>query len=339
MVQRRDDVVGLDAAILSPPAVWEASGHLRNFTDPLVDCRNCHQRWRDRQDRGRLPELRVHRVHRGPGVQPHVQNPCRPRRGRGRGRLPSSGDGSGDVRRTSQMSSRPPARGRPSASPRWASHSATRSPRRTSSSVPASSSRWKWSTSSLQPTPTVGSSTGARSGSVGTSLSASPRTSCAFVTTTRTSSPTTRRPRPTSSSGFPGGGTSSRGSPTAPTYDLKVHAEASGERLEYFDQATGERYVPYVIEPAAGATRTMMAFLLAAYDEDEIAGEARTVLRVSPAPRSLPGGRAAALQERNPRSRLSRQVLGSLQPHFMCDYDLTQSIGRRYRRQDEIGTP
>src|SRR5690606_26629752 len=65
-------------------------------------------------------------------------------------------------------------------------------------------------------------------------------------------------------------------------YDLKQHSAHSGERLDYFDQATGERYVPYVIEPAAGATRTMAAFLLAAYDEDVINGETRTVLRLHP---------------------------------------------------------
>ena len=65
-------------------------------------------------------------------------------------------------------------------------------------------------------------------------------------------------------------------------YDLKQHAEHSGERLDYFDPQTNERYVPYVIEPAAGATRTMAAFLLAAYDEDEVNGEARTVLRLHP---------------------------------------------------------
>ena len=63
-------------------------------------------------------------------------------------------------------------------------------------------------------------------------------------------------------------------------YDLKQHAKFSGEKLEYFDQASGERYVPHVIEPAAGAARTMMAFLLAAYDEDEVNGETRTVLRL-----------------------------------------------------------
>jgi glycyl-tRNA synthetase len=121
-------------------------------------------------------------------------------------------------------------------------------------------------------------------------------------------------------------------------YDLKQHATFSGEKLEYFDQATGERYVPHVVEPAVGATRTMMAFLLAAYDEDEIGGEARTVLRLHP--RLAPYQVAVLpLSKKETLTPTAREVLGLLQPHWMCDYDETQSIGRRYRRQDEIGTP
>ena len=121
-------------------------------------------------------------------------------------------------------------------------------------------------------------------------------------------------------------------------YDLKAHAAASGERLEYFDQATNERYTPYVIEPAAGATRTMMAFLLAAYQTDTIGGEERAVLRLDwrLAPTQvavLPLSKKAELEP------TAREVLGLLQPHFQCDYDVTQSIGKRYRRQDEVGTP
>jgi len=121
-------------------------------------------------------------------------------------------------------------------------------------------------------------------------------------------------------------------------FDLKKHAEASGQPLEYFDQATGERYVPFVIEPAAGATRTMMAFLIAAYTEDEVKGEKRTLLRLHP--RIAPYQVAVLpLSKNDELVPTSREVLGLLQPHYMCDYDQTQNIGRRYRRQDEIGTP
>jgi glycyl-tRNA synthetase len=121
-------------------------------------------------------------------------------------------------------------------------------------------------------------------------------------------------------------------------YDLTQHAKFSGERLEYFDQATNERYVPHVIEPAAGVGRSMMAFLLAAYDEDEIGGEKRTVLRLH---KQLAPYKVAVLplSKKDTLTPTAKEVLKLLQPHFMCDYDETQSIGRRYRRQDEAGTP
>ena len=113
---------------------------------------------------------------------------------------------------------------------------------------------------------------------------------------------------------------------------------ASGTKLEYFDQATNERYTPYVIEPAAGATRAMMAFLLAAYHEDEVEGETRTVLRLDW--RLAPYQVAVLPLSKKPELEgVSREVLAALQPHYSCDYDVTQSIGRRYRRQDEVGTP
>ena len=96
--------------------------------------------------------------------------------------------------------------------------------------------------------------------------------------------------------------------------------------------------MPYVIEPAAGATRTMMAFLLAAYDEDEVGGEPRTVLRLDH--RLAPYQVAVLpLSKKDTLEPLTREVLALLQPHFMCDYDVTQGIGRRYRRQDEVGHP
>jgi glycyl-tRNA synthetase len=137
---------------------------------------------------------------------------------------------------------------------------------------------------------------------------------------------------------FPWGWGELEGIANRTDYDLKAHAEASGEKLEYFDQATGERYVPYVIEPAAGATRTMMAFLIAGYDTDEMGGEPRSVLRLDP--RIAPYQVAVLpLSRKDTLTPTAREVLHLLQPVAMCDYDETQSIGRRYRRQDEVGTP
>jgi glycyl-tRNA synthetase len=137
---------------------------------------------------------------------------------------------------------------------------------------------------------------------------------------------------------FPWGWDELEGIANRGDYDLTQHARHSGERLEYFDQASGERYVPHVIEPAAGATRTMAAFLLAAYDEDEVGGERRTVLRLHP--RLAPYKVAVLpLSRKEPLLALSREVAGLLRPRYLIDEDDTQSIGRRYRRQDEIGTP
>jgi len=137
---------------------------------------------------------------------------------------------------------------------------------------------------------------------------------------------------------FPWGWDELEGIANRGDYDLTAHAKASGETLDYFDPQTNERYTPHVIEPAAGATRTMMAFLLAAYTEDEVGGEARTVLRLDwrLAPYQVA---VLPLSRKDTLEPLARQVLARLQPHFMTDYDVTQSIGRRYRRQDEIGTP
>jgi glycyl-tRNA synthetase len=121
-------------------------------------------------------------------------------------------------------------------------------------------------------------------------------------------------------------------------YDLKQHAEHSGERLDYFDPQTNERYVPYVIEPAAGATRTMAAFLLAAYDEDVINDETRTVLRLHP--RLAPYKVAVLpLSKKETLTPLAQEIRALLADRYMVDYDETQNIGKRYRRQDEIGTP
>jgi glycyl-tRNA synthetase len=121
-------------------------------------------------------------------------------------------------------------------------------------------------------------------------------------------------------------------------YDLRRHSEFSGQKLEYVDTATGERYVPYVIEPAAGADRATLAFLADAYDEDEIEGERRTVLRLHPllAPVKVA---VLPLVRKDGQPELAREVERSLRDRFQVEYDEGGAIGRRYRRQDEIGTP
>ena len=121
-------------------------------------------------------------------------------------------------------------------------------------------------------------------------------------------------------------------------FDLNQHSTHSGQRLDYFDQSTNERYVPFVIEPAAGVNRAMAAFLLAAYEEDEVGGEARTVLRLHP--RLAPYKVAILpLSKKDTLTPLARRIFNELSERYMVEYDDTQSIGKRYRRQDEIGTP
>ncbi|HET7272001.1 MAG TPA: glycine--tRNA ligase [Rubrobacter sp.] len=121
-------------------------------------------------------------------------------------------------------------------------------------------------------------------------------------------------------------------------FDLKQHAKFSGENLEYFDQATGERYVPYVIEPAVGPDRIMLAFLVDAFTEEEVNGEARTVLKLHP--RIAPTKAAVfPLSKKEPVSTIARELYDDLKGDYRLFYDDSGSIGRRYRRQDEAGTP
>jgi glycyl-tRNA synthetase len=121
-------------------------------------------------------------------------------------------------------------------------------------------------------------------------------------------------------------------------FDLTQHAQHSGEKLEYFDQGTGERYVPHVIEPAAGVGRTMLAVMCDAYDEDEVGGEQRTVLKLHP--RLAPIKVAVLpLVRKDGQPELAMEAFELLRGQMQAEYDEGGSIGRRYRRQDEIGTP
>jgi glycyl-tRNA synthetase len=121
-------------------------------------------------------------------------------------------------------------------------------------------------------------------------------------------------------------------------FDLKQHAAYSGENLEYFDQATGARYVPYVIEPAVGPDRIMLAFLVDAYTEEEVRGEERTVLKLHP--RIAPTKAAVfPLSKKEPVSTIAGELYDGLKGDYRIFYDDSGSIGRRYRRQDEAGTP
>ncbi len=120
-------------------------------------------------------------------------------------------------------------------------------------------------------------------------------------------------------------------------YDLKQHMEHSGEDFVYVDQETNERYIPYCVEPSLGADRVVLAFLTDAYEEESLEdGNTRTVMRFHPA---LAPYKAAIFPLSKKISDGAKEVFAELSKHFLVDYDESGSIGRRYRRHDEVGTP
>ena len=119
-------------------------------------------------------------------------------------------------------------------------------------------------------------------------------------------------------------------------YDLNQHMKESGKDLSYIDPVTNEKYVPYVIEPSLGADRAFLAFLCNAYDEEEIDGETRVVLHLHPA---LAPVKVAILPLQKQLVEKADEIFKTLSKKYSCEFDLSGSIGKRYRRQDEIGTP
>ena len=227
MVRERDDIVALDSSIILHPAVWEASGHVAGFSDPLVDCRFCKRRYRaDHLDRGRSaarePSKRPGETEQCDLTEPRQFNLMFSHADRRRSRRPARTRTCGPRPRrasssTSRTSPRSRAASRRSGSRRSARRSATRSRLATSSSARSSSSRWRWSTSCRRPRRRNGSRTGSSSASPGTCAMACARATCACARTTPRSSRTTRRPRATSSTSSRSAGPSSRGSRTAAT--------------------------------------------------------------------------------------------------------------------------
>jgi len=119
-------------------------------------------------------------------------------------------------------------------------------------------------------------------------------------------------------------------------FDLKNHMEKSKTDLQYFDPVTNEKYIPHVIEPTFGLSRTVLMTMLSAYTEEEVDGETRVVMKFKPhvAPYKI-----AVLPLVKKLDKDAQKIWETLKEHFNTDYDLTGSIGKRYRRQDEIGTP
>jgi len=340
MVQLRDDVLGLDASILTPPPVWEASGHLANFTDPLVDCRNCGARHRlDKLDdpdtcptcgkTGTFTEARqfnlMFKTHAGPVEDSAAVAYLRPETAQG------MFINFANVLNTSRK--KPPFGiaqiGKSFRNEITPGNFVFRTREFEQMEMeyfvpPAEAQHWYeyWCQTRMQWYLDLGMPA--------EKLRLRPHEADELSHYSQGTSDVEFL--------FPWGWDELEGIANRGDYDLTKHAEHSGEKLDYFDPATNERYTPYAIEPAAGATRTMMAFLMAAYDEEEVRGETRTVLHLHP--RLAPYKVAVLPLSKKPElTGPARELLHRLQPRFMCDYDETQNIGKRYRRQDELGTP
>jgi glycyl-tRNA synthetase len=339
-VQERDDVVLIDAAILGPPQVWEASGHLASFTDPLVDCTSCKQRFRqDKLDdpdtcpncgaRGSFTEARafnlMFKTYAGPVEESAAVAYLRPETAQGM--FVNFANVLATTRRKPPFGIAQVGKSfRNEITPQnWIFRTREFEQMEMEYFVPpADSAQWYeyWCNERLD--------WYVRHGIPREMLRLRPHDADELSHYSSGTSDVEFK--------FPWGFDELEGIAQRTDYDLKAHAEHSGERLDYFDQATGERYTPYVIEPAAGATRTMAAFLLAAYDEDVINDEKRTVLRLHP--RLAPYQVAILpLSRKEPLISMAHDVRKALSPRYMVEYDETQAIGRRYRRQDEIGTP
>ncbi len=337
MVQLRHDVVGLDASILSTPKIWEASGHLANFTDPLVDCRNCKERWRADHIQGVCPncgstdltEARafnmMFKTYVGPVEDEASVAYLRPETAQGMFI---------NFKNILQTTRKKPPFGIAQVGKSFRNEITpgnfvfrTREFEQMEMEYfvpPQEASKWfeYWYTERLQ----WYVDHGIRDDRLRLRHHEKEELSHYSAGTVDVEF------------AFPWGWGELEGIANRTDFDLKAHSSYSGERLEYFDPSTNEPYIPYVIEPAAGATRTMMAFLVAAYDEDVVKGEARTVLRLDP--RIAPYQVAILpLSKKESLIALADQIFEDLAPSFSCDYDDTQSIGRRYRRQDEVGTP
>ena len=339
-VRQRDDVVLIDAAILGPPAIWEASGHLTSFTDPLVDCTNCKQRFRlDKLDD---PDACPHCGATHSFTEPRQFNLMFKTQagsvqdaGADAYLRPETAQGMFvNFANVLQTSRKHPPFGiaqvgksfRNEITPQnWIFRTREFEQMELQYFVPpAESSKWfeYWCSERLD--------WYAGLGIPRQMLRLRPHGADELSHYSVGTSDVEFR--------FPWGFDELEGIAQRTDYDLNAHSRHSGERLDYFDQTSGERYVPYVVEPSAGVTRTMAALMLAAYDQDEVNGEPRTVLRLHPrlAPYSVA---VLPLSKKQSLLPLAQEVRRLLADRYMVDYDETQAIGRRYRRQDEIGTP
>jgi glycyl-tRNA synthetase len=346
MLQERDDIVALDSAILQHPRTWEASGHLAGFTDPMVDCRTCGQRFRA----DHLQDLQCpQKPSKHPGEGPNCdlteardfnlmfETTMGPVKDSGATVYlrPETAQGIFvNFKNVLQFSRKKPPFGIAQVGKSFRNEITpgnfvfrTREFEQMEMEFfvpPAEAPRWYefWKQARHDWYTELG---------------------------LRDDHLRLREHDPDElshySSGtadveyfFPIGWSELEGIANRGNFDLTQHAEYSGEKLEYFDPQTKERYVPHVIEPAAGADRATLAFLVDAYDEEEIDGEQRTVLKLHP--RLAPVKVAVLpLVRKDGQPEVAREIFTALRGRMQAEYDEGGSVGKRYRRQDEIGTP
>jgi len=337
MVELRDDVVGIDAGIIMNPRVWEASGHVQNFTDPLVECKKCHQRFRadqvsgprHQEDGGEFTEARqfnlMFKTFIGPLENSSTQVYLRPETAQG------IFVNFANVLNSTRM--RPPFGiaqiGKAFRNEITPGNSIFRMREFEQMELeffvpPADEMTWLdyWKNQRLS----WYQSLGIRPERL--RLRAHGKDELAHYA----------RGAFDVEYEFPFGWSELEGIAARGDYDLAAHQRASGKDLSYFDDIKRERYLPHVVEPSAGVDRTMLTLLIDAYHEEEVRGEQRVVLKLD---RSVAPILVAVLplSRKEPLTQLAQQVEHQLRPYFRTEYDDTQSIGKRYRRQDEIGTP
>src|SRR5579884_3851940 len=346
MLQERDDVVALDSAIIQHPRTWEASGHVEGFTDPLVDCRTCKLRFRadklDEAQCGRKPS-------KHPGETPDCdlteardfnlmfETTIGPVREQGATVYlrPETAQGIFlNFKNYLQFSRKKPPFGIAQIGKSFRNEITTgnfvfRTREFEQMEMeffvpPGEAGQWfeHW----LEQRMNWYLNLGLRPDH----LRLRPHDPDELSHYSRATSDVEYL--------FPIGWSELEGIANRGDFDLTQHSQHSGQKLEYVDTASGERYIPHVIEPAAGADRAFLAFMVDAYDEDEIEGETRTVLRLHPllAPVKVA---VLPLVRKDGQPELAREVYQDLRERMQAEYDEGGAIGRRYRRQDEIGTP
>ncbi|HEX2142255.1 MAG TPA: glycine--tRNA ligase [Candidatus Limnocylindria bacterium] len=345
MVQLRDDVVGLDSAIVMNPRVWEVSGHVGGFSDPMVDCRSCKHRFRADDlkgppseiacpncgQRGTLTEARqfnlMFQTHVGPVEESASVAYLRPETAQGifvnfdnvatttRLKLPFGIAQIGKSFRNEITPGNFIFRDRefeqmemeyfvhPSEEDRWFGYWVEERMRWWTQDIGISSERLR-----LRPHDTDELSHYSRQ-----------TTDVEYD--------------------FPMGWSELEGIADRTDYDLAAHSSASGKGLTIFDEASGEHVTPYVIEPAMGVDRAVLAVLLDAYEEQQLEKEKRVVLHLRPALAPIKVAVLPLLRNRPELVERARALAADLRPCMAAMYDDTASIGKLYRRQDEIGTP